>query len=370
MKIFVDAYLLNKEFQGTKTYITNLYQNLSQLHHTIDITFGVTNASELYEEWQHFSNITLYQYKTANRWIRMWKEIPQYLQDNAFDFAHFQYIIPFRKANNCKYIVTIHDVLFLDFPAEFPIFYRVSRKILFGYSAKKSDVLLTVSSYSKERIATHFCLKKSAIQITPNGVSKKYFEDYNKDESKAFILKHYGIDKKIILYVSRIEPRKNQQLLVRFFDDLHQQSKDFSLVFIGKKSLDNKKLNNALQQIQEQTRENIYFIEQVSDNDLLTFYQASSYFIYPSFSEGFGIPPLEAAALQIPVLCSNQTAMQDFSFFEPFFENPNSIEFKTKFSQIVDFESKTLQKISKTIQQKYNWKSIAEDFYEILIEKF
>ena len=68
----------------------------------------------------------------------------------------------------------------------------------------------------------------------------------------------------------------------------------------------------------------------ISESDLLLFYQAAKVFAYPTFAEGFGIPPLEAAALRIPVLCSNKTAMKDFEFFSPYFIDFNDMDATTK----------------------------------------
>ena len=88
------------------------------------------------------------------------------------DYAHFQYVIP--PIKKCKYIVTIHDVLFLDFPQYFPFLYRLKNNLLFKYSAKKSDIVLTVSQYSKERIEMHFNIND--VKIIPNAVDLTYFE--------------------------------------------------------------------------------------------------------------------------------------------------------------------------------------------------
>ncbi len=63
-------------------------------------------------------------------------------------------------------------------------------------------------------------------------------------------------------------------------------------------------------------RQKIHFFEKISKNDLDRFYSAAEIFVYPSFSEGFGIPPIEAAIQKAPVICSNTTAMAHFDFFE------------------------------------------------------
>lgn len=367
MKIFVDAYLLTKENQGTKTYITQLYKAFAALYSEVKIILGITEYSyEIQQEWLCCSNVEIYVYKTQNRWKRMWKEIPNYLEKNRIDFAHFQYIIPFRKAKNCKYIVTLHDVLFLEYKKDFPFFYRISRKILFGFSAKKTDILLTVSHYSKEKITKYFDIKPQKIHIVPNAVNQVFFENYSKENAQQYIENKYNINN-YILYVSRIEPRKNQQLLVKLFrENYHTTTTKYQLVFIGKNSLHNETIQKELAKTEENIQLKIHFLDQVNQTDLLQFYRAAQFFVYPSLSEGFGIPPLEAAATKIPVLCSNTTAMQDFLFFEPMFCSPNSKQFAQYFTELCAGKQRNTKEIASLISQKYSWHSSAATLWKII----
>ena len=73
-----------------------------------------------------------------------------------------------------------------------------------------------------------------------------------------------------------------------------------------------------------------------------TFFKWSEFFIYPSKAEGFGIPPLEAAALATPVLCSQKTAMQDYDFFSPYLFDPENYN---EFTLLLDDFMKTITKL-------------------------
>jgi glycosyltransferase involved in cell wall biosynthesis len=107
----------------------------------------------------------------------------------------------------------------------------------------------------------------------------------------------------------------------------------------------------------------------IDDTDLLEFYRAAEVFVYPSMAEGFGIPPLEAAAVKIPVLCSNTSAMSDFVFFGEYHFDPGNYSlFKNKLSGIVNSipDKHVLDNRAAIVQQKYNWERSAEILYRLI----
>ena len=94
-------------------------------------------------------------------------------------------------------------------------------------------------------------------------------------------------------------------------------NKGFILSLIGHKSIAVPELDDMIDKLPGNIKQFICIIHETSDEDLLAFYAAATLFIYPSKAEGFGIPPLEAAALKTPVICSNTSGMSDFSFLGP-----------------------------------------------------
>lgn len=365
LKIFVDGYLLNKEHQGTKTYIRELYKEFAKQNPDILIFIGCFKNLKIERDFVIYKNVRFIYYKQSNRVLRMLFEIPKIISNNKFEYAHFQYVIPFVTSKSCKYIVTIHDILFNDFKSYFSKSYRLKRNFLFKYSAKRADFLLTVSNYSKDRIKCHYKLDNKEILITPNGVSEEYFREYNKEKSIRYIESKFGI-KNYILYVSRIEPRKNQQSLLKAFLEINDQTTQ--LVFIGINSINNREFDIILNNLNTTQRSNIHVLQNISEEDLFCFYNAAKVFVYPSFAEGFGIPPLEAGALKIPVLSSNKTAMKDFDFFDTnLIDIDNFEKFKKSLINILTEKNEAhLEKIQKSIKERYNWKKSSDIITDVL----
>jgi glycosyltransferase involved in cell wall biosynthesis len=361
LKVFIDGYLLNKEPQGTTTYIKELYKEATLMNPEILFYIGCFDVNTIKKDFIDFRNLSFISYKNKSRIFRMIYEIPKLIKIQNFDFAHFQYVIPFYRNKKCKYITTIHDILFNDFSTFFSNIYRFKRNFLFRYSAKNSDYLLTVSNYSKNAIKKRYKLDNKKIYITPNGVSEIFFNPFDKEISKQLIKNNYGFND-FILYVSRIEPRKNQELLLKSYLKTDLDKTTTHLVFIGTHSIKNSNFQKSMQDLSKDQKNQIHYFEKIPQEDFIHFYKAAKLFIYPSKAEGFGIPPLEAAALKIPVLCSNSTAMRSYNFFEPYFCDPNDeLAFISKFKEFIkNYNSIDLDFIQEKIKKQYSWSKSAK----------
>ena len=124
LKIFVDGYLLNKEYQGTKTYLKELYKEFSVKNKDISIFIGCFEDAEIIKEFESYTNINWIFYKSTNRFIRMFFELPKLIKEHNFHYAHFQYLIPFVRNKSTKYITTIHDIIFNDYKDQFSFSYN------------------------------------------------------------------------------------------------------------------------------------------------------------------------------------------------------------------------------------------------------
>ncbi|AWI25070.1 glycosyltransferase family 4 protein [Flavobacterium pallidum] len=351
LRIFVDCHVFDKGFQGTRTYIQGLYLELIK-DNSRHFFLAASDTGNLQDIFGKAENITYLKYKSSKALSRLGIEIPRMIRKNQIDFAHFQYRVPPVKL--CRYIVTIHDVLFEDFPEDFPKLNRLQSFLTYKASARMSDIVLTVSDYSKKQIERH--LKVKRVWVTPNAVEDVFFEPYDKAGVTAAVSGKFGISSRYIIYVSRWEPRKNHHLLLEQFVNLGL-FRDFNLVFIGDTTFHNKKYDQLFDSLDDDVKRKIFSFQKVSFPDMLLLLRGAAIAVYPSRAEGFGIPPLESVAARIPTITSNLTAMADFDFLEDVsFDPANPKDFEEKLVYVTSghadygFEGKIA-----ALKQKYNW---------------
>jgi glycosyltransferase involved in cell wall biosynthesis len=361
IKLFVDCHIFDGNYQGTTTYLKGIYTELIK-NNTIHFYFASYDTNKIKKIFGQKDNITYLKYSSKNKFLRLIIEIPKLISKNKIDFAHFQYIVP--PIKKCKYIVTIHDVLFLDHPEYFPLSYRIKNKILFYLSAKLSNIVLSVSEYSAQRIKLNF--KLNNVSITPNAVDEIYFQKFEKQESQNKVKNKFSIEN-YFLFVSRWEPRKNHLRLLKVFIE-KQYYNEYQIVFVGNQALNNQEFNEYYKEIDELIKLRIKILNNIDFKDLVEITRGAKLSIYPSLAEGFGIPPLESIACNVPTICSNTTSMQDFDFLKEFMFNPEDEEDISKKIEkaLVEIDFK---KIKDQLRNKYSWEKSAEVFYNALLNQ-
>lgn len=365
MRLLVDAHCFDySTSEGINTYIRGIYQVMPKIAPDINFYFVGHEIEKIQGIFGSGTNIKYIQLRKHNKVKRLLTEIPQIVKNHNIDIGHFQYTAPLIK--NCKTIVTLHDILFKDYPHLFPLSYRISKDILFRISAKRADLLLTVSDYSRKRIAHHYKIPEENIHVTPNAVSEDFFNISN-EHALQFVQKQ-GLEK-YILYVSRIEPRKNQLALLKAYNELNLANRNFHLVFIGRHTITTNEFNEYLSNLSPYTKSHIHIYNNVNYQDLKLWYKGCSLFVFPAIAEGFGIPPIEAGAAGVPCICNNATAMGDFKFFRKNLIDMTDIEcLKKKILENINspISNDEIADISKKIHECYNWETIAINLYNLI----
>lgn len=215
--------------------------------------------------------------------------------------------MPLKK--NCKFVITLHDVIPLRMPE------TVGDKYLKIFNHEMNSIIslcdgiITVSEFSKEDISKAFDFPKDKIYVT-HLASEDIYKPLNKDLCKKNIKYLYSIDGDFILYIGGFSPRKNIiGLLEAFHKVIKTNNPNLKLIIGGNKGSSyeiykNKALDLGIEN-------NVVFPGFIPLEHLPWFYNACDFFVYPSLYEGFGLPPLEAMACGSPVIASNLTSIPE-----------------------------------------------------------
>ncbi|WP_343567415.1 glycosyltransferase family 1 protein [Sphingobacterium sp.] len=205
-------------------------------------------------------------------------------------------------------ITTIHDLSFFHEPKWFSKGYYYFYKFFTPIAAKYCRQILTVSEFSKAEIIKYLNINPGHVTVVYNGNS--FTESYDKRNDG---------DKRFILGVSSLDPRKNHQLLLKAFVEVSKKT-DLDLVLVGKAE----KHFNFDFNMSEIDPARVHFTGYISDAELRKLYRKASLFVYPSLYEGFGIPPLEAIYYRCPILISDIPVFQEIFHESAIFFDPQS----------------------------------------------
>ncbi len=232
----------------------------------------------------------------------------------------------------------LHDTLVYDFPNSFTKKFRIFYKFLWFLISKTAKHFFTVSEFSKNQISKHLNLKKENISIASNGY--EHLENLKSDDK--IIYSDY------ILFVGSFTDHKNFNLLVDIYNK--NPEKWPKLIMAG--GFNNKVFNNT-----KIKSDNITFIQNLSDESLVSLYKNCEAVVFPSKFEGFGIPLLECIYFDKPIICSDIPVFREIGNDYPnYFDLENIEELKT-YLKMIKSGNKLSKSNNEKILQKYSWKN-------------
>lgn len=306
MRIGIDASTIGTQ-GGPRTYVLNLISSLLKTDKGNEYVVFY-NSREHLGRFPQAKEVVVPFANPATRLLREHILMPYFYKRERLDIIHnTKSAMSFLKP--CKAVVTIHDVIPLTNPETETFLARTYWKIQMPIAARYADKIITISEYAKKEIIRFFDIREERITVIPN-----CFEDRFRPIFDSALLEKvrtkYALPEKYILYVGTIQPRKNLNLLIKSFSKLKKSGKiKQKLVIAGRKGWLYSSLFELIKELH--IEDEVIFTGFVPDEDLPYMYNMADLFVYLSLFEGFGIPPLEAMACGVPVICSNTTSMPD-----------------------------------------------------------
>jgi glycosyltransferase involved in cell wall biosynthesis len=209
--------------------------------------------------------------------------------------------------------VTLHDLI----PLEEPERYIPARNDQDAYfrrlrDAKRADLLIAISSFVAEEARQRMAADPDRVVVAYNGIDERFRRPVHGSIDRADLMKRMGIARPFIFNTSPLEYRKNLEGLIAAFASMSKAVREaHQLVIAGKMDDYARKYLNGLAKAEGLPADTIVLPGYVSDEDLIALYSECSLFAFPSWSEGFGLPPLEAMACGAPVIVANTTSLPE-----------------------------------------------------------
>lgn len=381
---------------GIEEYVLNLLPRLLALDlptgrqaETIKykLFYNAFKKVKLDYPWLKLPNVELCEFKIPNRVLDFFSQAFKYPKIDKFlgdlDIFFSPHFLPISLPKNCKRVITFHDLSFEHHSQ----FFSPSRKLWHFLTfpkqqAEKADKILVDSESTKEDLIKIYKVNPEKVKVIYLGISSD-FKPIKKSSSRFNeVGKKYGLPEKFILYFGTIEPRKNLISVIRAFERLKKKSiwkdvdsaviktedifYDLKLVIAGARGWLYKDIIKVAKN--SKYSKDIIFTGLISDKDKPFLYNLAKAFVYPSFFEGFGFPPLEAMACGVPTIVSNASSLPEVVGSGAIMIDPYNIdELSYAIRKILEDKELRENLIQKGFEQvkKFNWDKTAQRVLEI-----
>jgi glycosyltransferase involved in cell wall biosynthesis len=229
-------------------------------------------------------------------------------------------IPPFMENTGVKTVVTIHDLLFIRYPQNFPWIDRQVYKWKFTSSCQRADLIIAICEQTKRDIVDFLKIPEEKIKVLYQSCNPIFYQKLDEEKKNHFKTK-YSLPEKFILYVGALEPNKNVLNLLKAYK---LANPNMPLVIVGRGD-EYKKL--MVQEIANLGIEDkVVFLDYIPFEDLPGLYQNAHLFVFPSFFEGFGLPIVEAMFSGVPVITSEGSCFPESGGPNSIYVNPHKPE--------------------------------------------
>lgn len=305
MKIGIDAKWFYEGPPSGRNVVRNLVEQIIRLHPEHELFVFLDKRIQERPFPFLTRNVSLVYVWGNNNLISNMFVVPKVVADLKLDCMIYQNFVPvYSKA---KSIAFIYDVIFLSHPQYFTLKERVylqPMKLLSRFAAK----ICTISHSEKKRIMFQCNAGDDRIDVIHIGVSPDFkLKSHHSPDALRAVRQRYNLPDTFLLYVGRLNERKNIFNVLKALPLL--RDKNIPLVLVGAYDWKMFDVDAALRELGVTHR--VQLAGFVADEDLPLLYSLATIFLFVSFEEGFGLPPLEAMAAGVPVVVSDRSSLPE-----------------------------------------------------------
>jgi len=328
MKIGIDCRMFSSKFTGIGRYTYEL------VHYFLKYNAQNSNGDEIVlflnkDEYDSFESEFPVKKVLVNSRHYSFNEQTVFLKKlnkencDIVHFPHFNVPVLYKK----PFTVTIHDLTLSKFKGKklTKFYHKFAYEVIIKNAVKKAKAIIAVSEHTKSDIASELNVSPEKISMIFNGLNDD-FTVIDDVKLLAETNKKYNITKDFLLYTGVWRNHKNLVGLIKAFDAIRKEKNmDMQLVITGRADPYYPEVKESVKALG--LEDNVIFTSLVSEEELVHLYNSAKLYVFPSFYEGFGLPPLESMKCGTPVVASNTSSIPEVCgesnalFFDPYDEN-------------------------------------------------
>lgn len=309
MRFGLFAVMAGRQAGGPETYEHSLLASLAELDHTNDFHVYCLSRMAADSFGVHARNVHYHVLRPRTRWISVAATLPLKLMTSGVDLMHATFTPP--PFSPKPYVFTHHCFSTFAHPEFYDSAILLRLNSLIQRGLKRARLILCVSENVRDLTAERFKIPLERMRVVYNGVGAQ-FQPVDAVQARTQLASRYNIRDPYVLYVGKLEARKNIVRLLEAFNQVrHEAGRGMKLVLAGRRTPTGCGIDEAIAKLD--LGGDLIELGHLPNSDLPLLYAGAQLFAFPSLWEGFGIPVVEAMACGAPVLTSNLSSLPEIT---------------------------------------------------------